>query len=90
MLRLVAVEVDRPEAGAMRRARFRLRINQQIQEVDIVVGTKAQWESSALASIPGWSINIQGRQIIAMRLVGSGESYVPKNLNIGFSRVPQA
>ena len=33
---------DRPEARAMRQARFRLRINEEIREADIVVGTKAQ------------------------------------------------
>ena len=72
----------------MRRARFRLRINQEVREADIVVGTKAQWESSNLASTSGWSINVQRGYIVAMRIIGGGKSYVPKNLN--FSRLSQA
>lgn len=61
---------DRPEARAVRQARFRLRINEEIREADIVVGTKAQWESSSLAATPGWSVNVQRGQIVAMRVVG--------------------
>ncbi len=72
----------------MRRARFRLRINQEVREADIVVGTKAQWESSNLASTSGWSINVQRGHIVAMRIIGGGKSYVPKNLNL--SRLSQA
>jgi hypothetical protein len=75
---------DRPEARAMRQARFRLRINEEIREADIVVGTKAQWESSSLAAAPGWSVNIQRGHIVAMRLVG-GHTYVPKNLDLELS-----
>ena len=74
----------------MRRARFRLRINQEVREADIVVGTKAQWESSNLASAPGWSINVQRGHIVAMRIIGGGKSYVPKNLNLNLSRLSQA
>ena len=77
---------DRPEARAMRQARFRLRINQEIREADIVVGTKAQWESSSLAAAPGWSVNIQRGHIVAMRLVG-GQTYVPKNLDLSGMRL---
>lgn len=77
---------DRPEARAMRQARFRLRINEEIREADIVVGTKAQWESSSLAASPGWSVNIQRGHIVGMRLVGMwlvrGQTYVPKNLDL--------
>ena len=68
----------------MRRARFRLRINQEVREADIVVGTKAQWESSNLASTSGWSINVQGGQIVATRLVGGGKSYVPLSFLVMF------
>src|SRR5271157_3636947 len=46
------------ESQMMRKARFRLRINEEIREADIVVGTKAQWESSSLAATPGWSVSI--------------------------------
>lgn len=69
----------------MKRARFRLRINQEIQEADIVVGTKEQWESSSLAATPGWCINVHGGDIIAMRIVGDRKSHVPNdfNLNLG-------
>ena len=74
----------------MRRARFRLRINQEVREADIVVGTKAQWESSNLASTSGWSMNVQRGHIVAMRLIGGGKSYVPKNLNLNLSRLSQA
>ena len=70
----------------MRRARFRLRVNQEVREADIVVGTRAQWESSNLAAIPGWSINVQRGQIVAMRLVGGGKGYVSKNLDLNMSR----
>ncbi len=72
----------------MRRARFRLRINQEIREADILVATKGQWELSNLASTPGWSINVQRGHIVAMRLVG-GESYVSKNLDFNPSRLRQ-
>ena len=68
----------------MRQARFRLRINEEIREADIVVGTKAQWESSSLAATPGWSVNIQRGYIVAMRLVG-GQTYVPNNLDLDLS-----
>ena len=61
------VAKDRWVAIAMRRARFRLRVNEEILEADIVVGTKAQWESSLLVATPGWSINVQGNRIVAMR-----------------------
>ncbi len=74
----------------MRRARFRLRINQEVREADIVVGTKAQWESSNLASTSGWSINVQRGHIVAMRIIGGGKSYVPENLNLNLSRLSQA
>ena len=74
----------------MRRARFRLRINQDIQEADIVVGTAAQWESSNLASAPGWSINTQRGQIVAMRFLRAGQSHVPKNLDRNLRRIRQA
>ncbi len=73
----------------MRQARFRFRINEEIREADVVVGTKAQWESSNLAAIPGWSINVQRGRIIAMRLVG-GQTYVPNNLNLNLSRMRKA
>ena len=73
----------------MRRTRFRLRINEEIREADVVVGTKAQWESSRLAAIPGWSINVQRGWIVAMRLVG-GETHVPNNLNLNLSGMCQA
>ncbi len=73
----------------MRQARFRLRINEEIREADVVVGTKSQWESSRLAEIPGWSINIQRGRVVAMRLVG-GKTYVPNNLNLNLSRMRQA
>ncbi len=66
----------------MRRTRFRLRINQEVREADIVVGTRAQWESSDFASAPGWSINVQRGQIIAMRIVGGGKRYIPQNLKL--------
>jgi len=66
---------------AMRQARFRIRINKEIREADIVVGTKAQWESSSFVATPGWSINVQRGRIVAMRFVG-GKTYVPKNLDL--------
>ena len=69
----------------MWQARFRLRINAEIWEADIVVGTRARWESSICAATPGWSINAQRGRIIAMRLVG-GESNAPKNLDFDFKR----
>ncbi len=68
----------------MRQARFRLRINKEIKEADVVVGTKAQWESSRFASIPGWSINVQHGRVIAIRVVG-GKTYVPNDLNLEVS-----
>jgi len=77
---------DRPEARAMRQARFRLRINEEIREADIVVGTKAQWESSSLAAATGWSVNIQRGYIVGMRLV-RGQTYVPKNLDLSGMRL---
>ena len=58
----------------MRKARFRLQINEEIREADIVVGTKAQWESSSLAAAPGWSVNIQRGYIVGVRLV-RGQTY---------------
>ena len=73
----------------MRQARFRLRINKEIREADVVVGTKSQWESSRLAAIPGWSINIQRGRVIAMRFVG-GKTYVPNNLNLEVSGMREA
>lgn len=76
---------DRPEARA-RQARFRLRINEEIREADIVVGTKAQWESSSLAAATGWSVNIQRGYIVGMRLV-RGQTYVPKNLDLSGMRL---
>lgn len=78
------VAADRPEARAMRQARFRLRINEEIREADIVVGTKAEWESSSLAAATGWSVNIQRGYIVGMRLV-RGQTYVPKNLDLDLS-----
>ena len=72
------------ESQMMRQARFRLRINEEIREADIVVGTKAQWESSSLAAAPGWSVNIQRGHIVGMRFV-RGQTYVPKNLDLGLS-----
>ncbi len=59
-----------------------------IQEADIVVGTAAQWESSSLASAPGWSINTQRGQIVAMRFLRAGKSHVPKNLDLNLSTHP--
>src|SRR5208283_2226430 len=53
-------------------------------EADIVVGTKAQWESSSLAAAPGWSVNIQRGHIAGMRLV-RGQTCVPKNLDLDLS-----
>ncbi len=76
---------DRPEARA-RQARFRLRINEEIREADIVVGTKAQWESSSLTAATGWSVNIQRGYIVGMRLV-RGQTYVPKNLDLSGMRL---
>ena len=68
----------------MRQARFRLRINEEIREADIVVGTKAQWESSSLAATSGWSVNIQRGHIAGRRLVG-GQTYVPNDLDLELS-----
>ncbi len=73
----------------MRQARFRLRINEEIREADVVVGTKSQWESSRLAKIPGWSINVQRGRVIAMRIVG-GKTRVPNNLDLNLSGMRQA
>ena len=79
--------VGRPAGGkGERQARFRLRINEEIREADIVVGTKAQWESSSLAAATGWSVNIQRGYIVGMRLV-RGQTYVPKNLDLSGMRL---
>jgi len=71
--------------GAMRRARFRIRINQQIHEIDIVVGTNEQWESSSLAATSRWSINVQRGRIIAMRIV-DGQSNATNDFNLSAMR----
>ncbi len=73
----------------MRQARFRLRINEEIREADVVVGTKSQWESSRFAKIPGWSINVQRGWVVAMRLVG-GKTCVPNNLDLNLNGMRHA
>ena len=71
----------------MRGTRFRLRVNQEVREADIVVGTRAAVGIIKPCGDSGWSINVQRGQIVAMGLVGGGKGYVSKNLDLNMSRL---